>query len=63
MRCRMDLFELPDRHLRVDLRRVQPRMSEHLLDEPDVGPVFEHQYRHGVPEQVASAALSRLAIA
>ncbi len=34
----MDLLNLPDGRLHIDLRRVQPRMPEHLLDKPEGRP-------------------------
>ena len=33
-------------------------MSEHLLDEADVGAAFEHQRGHGVAEQVTGAVFA-----
>lgn len=51
MGCRMDLFELPDRDLRVDLRAPDVGVSQHLLDETEVGSVSAHQDRHDVVEQ------------
>jgi hypothetical protein len=33
---------------------------EHLLDEPDVGAVFQHQRGHGVAEQVTGSGLADL---
>ena len=32
-------------------------VAEHLLDEADIGAVFQHQGGHGVAEQVAAAVL------
>ena len=58
MRRAVDLLKLADRHLRVDLRRLQIGVAEHRLNEADIGAAFEHQRRHGVPEHVARAALA-----
>ena len=60
MRRRMDLFQQTDRDLRVDLRGGEIGVSEHLLDETDVGAAFEHQRRHRVPEQMARSGLAEL---
>ncbi len=38
----VDFAKLPDGDFGIDLRRVEPGVSEHLLDEADVGAVFEH---------------------
>lgn len=38
----VDLFEHPDGDLGVDLGGGEFGMAEHGLDEPDVGPAFEH---------------------
>jgi len=48
---RMNLLQLLDRDLGVNLGRAQLGMTQQLLDEPDVGPAFEHQGGAGVPEQ------------
>lgn len=53
MRQCVYFLELCDRHLRVDLRRRQIAVTEHRLDETDVGAVIEHQGRHSVTEDVA----------
>ena len=49
----VDGFELAHGDLCVDLGGGEFGMAEHGLDKADVGPVFEHQRCHGVPEQVA----------
>jgi hypothetical protein len=54
----MNYLQLPNRHLRVNLRRRQLCMPKHRVDEPDIRPVFQHQRRHRVPEQVATARLN-----
>ena len=53
---------MPDRDLRVNLGRLELRVSEHLLDEPDVGAAFKHQRRAGVAEQMAGPGLADLAL-
>ena len=58
MRERVHLLQFEDRDLRVDLGRVEPRVTEHLLDEADVGAVLQHERRHGVAEQMAGARLA-----
>jgi len=55
---RMNLLQLLDRDLGVNLRRRELGMTQQLLDEPDVGPAFEHQRGAGVPEQVARAPVA-----
>ena len=42
MRPGMDFAQLHDADVGVDLGGVEPGMAEHLLDEPDVGPVLQH---------------------
>ena len=46
-----------DADVRVDLGRLQVRVSQHLLDEADVGAAFEHVRRAGVAQQVRGAGL------
>ena len=48
-------------HVRVDHRRRHIRVTEQLLDRPDVVPVLEKVRREGVPERVASHSLRRAA--
>jgi hypothetical protein len=50
----MDFPQLEDADFGVNLRGVEPGMSEHLLDEPDVRPVLQHVRGARVPEQVAT---------
>jgi hypothetical protein len=38
----VDFLQLLDADFGVNLRRVQAGVSEHLLNEPDVGPVLVH---------------------
>jgi len=52
----MDFAQLNDAHVGVDLGGIEPGMTEHLLDEPDVGPVLQHVSCATVPKQVAGAA-------
>jgi hypothetical protein len=56
----VDGLEVLDRHVRVALRRGELRVTEHLLDEADVGAPFQHQRRHGVAEEVARPTLAKL---
>ncbi len=42
MRPGVDLTKLDDGDVRVDPGGVEPGVAEQLLDEADVGPVFEH---------------------
>ena len=50
MRSGVDFAKLPDGDFGIDLRRVEPGVSEHLLDEADVGAVFEHMCGTAVPK-------------
>ena len=43
--------------MRIDLRGLQAGVAKLLLDVADVGPVFQHEGRAGVPEQVTTAGL------
>jgi hypothetical protein len=36
----------------VDLRGIEPHVAQHGLNVADVGTSFEHQRRHGMPEDV-----------
>lgn len=60
MRGAVDLLQLPDRHVRVNLRCLQVRVSQHRLDEADIGSAFQHQRRHRVAEQVTRPALAEI---
>jgi hypothetical protein len=42
----------------ADLRRLQVRVAHHGLNEPDIRAAFQHQRRHRVPKQMASALLT-----
>lgn len=46
--------------MRVNLRRGQVGVTEHGLNEADVGATFEHQRGHGVTEEMARAALAEI---
>lgn len=54
----MHVFQLMDRHVRVDLRGVDRGVAQQLLDKADVRAVLQHQGGHTVPEQVAGARLA-----
>ena len=60
MGCGMNLLQRSDGDLGIDLRGLQVLMSEHLLDEADVGSALVHQRRHRVAEQMAGAGLAQL---
>ena len=49
----MNSPQLTDGHLGVYLGCLEPGVAEHLLDEADVGAVFEHVRGAGVPEEMA----------
>src|SRR5204862_7796532 len=54
------LFEPRGLYPSVDLRRGHTRMSEHLLDGPQIGPAVEQMRRERVPEGVrVDASLDR----
>src|SRR5271165_4754457 len=55
MTAGVDFLQLFDGDFGVDRRRVQLLVSEQLLDVTDVGPVFQHVRRAGVPQNVATA--------
>ena len=44
--------------MRINLRGVEPDMTEHSLDVANVRASFEHQRRHGMAEDVACARLA-----
>ncbi len=44
--------------MRINLRGVEPDMTEHSLDVANVRASFEHQRRHGMAEDVARPALA-----
>ncbi len=54
----MNLFQFADADLCVDLRGLQLGMTEHGLDEADVGSVLQHQRGHRVTEQMARATFA-----
>ena len=41
--------------MRINLRGVEPDMTEHSLDVANVRASFEHQRRHGMAEDVTCA--------
>jgi len=45
----MDFPQLDDGYVGVDLGGVEPRVSEQLLNESDVGSVFKHVRGAAVP--------------
>ncbi len=57
MTLRVSFLEIRKTHLSVDLRRLERRVPELLLDLADVGAVLQHVGRAGVAKQVAAAGL------
>ena len=49
----VDLLQRTDSDLRIDLRRFDVLVAEHLLDEADVRAVLVHQRCHRVAEEMA----------
>ena len=58
MAGRMDLLQLLNADLGVNLGGGEFGVAEELLDEADVGSVFEHQGGAGVTQKVARAAFA-----
>ncbi len=50
MRPVVDFFDLPDRKLRVALRRREPLVAKQFLNRTQVRPFFEHMRSEGVPQ-------------
>lgn len=57
MRLFVDLAQVVDADLGVNLGRVEPGVSEQLLDAAQVRAVFHHVRGAAVPQQVAGALL------
>ena len=55
----MDLGEAAHVHVRVDLRRADVRMAQHLLNGADVRAVLEQVRREAVAEDVRRDAVRR----
>lgn len=55
----VDLLQLLDADLGVNLGGGEFGVAEKLLDEADVGSVFEHQGGAGVAQQVATAGFAK----
>ena len=51
----VNFFEFSDTDAGVDLSGVESGVSELLLDETDIGAIFEHEGGAGVSEEVAAA--------
>lgn len=60
MRGRVDFLQFLDAHLGIDFSRRELAMTEHGLNEPDVGPVVVHQRCHRVAKEVARATLAHV---
>ena len=58
MRPGVDFAQGLDRHFRINLRGVEPRVSEYLLDQADVCAVLKHVRDAVVAEQMATSALA-----
>jgi len=56
----MDRLQFLHGDMGIHFRAGEIRVAEHGLDEADVGPVFEHERGHGVPEDVAGSLLADL---
>ena len=54
----VDFAKRSDRHFRVNLRGVEPRVSKQLLDQADVRAVLQHVRGAAVAEQVATASFT-----
>ena len=52
MKAPMDVLEPLLVHMRVDLRRGDIGVAEHLLDHPEIGAVVQQVRGEGVPQQV-----------
>ena len=52
MRAVVDLGHLPDRQLRVSLRRGEPLMPQQLLDRPQIRALLQHVRAKRVPQRV-----------
>jgi hypothetical protein len=52
MRCRVHVLQALDRDVRVNLRRRELRVPQHLLQITDVGAGVVHERRHRVAEDV-----------
>ncbi len=48
--------------MRVDLRGLQVRVPQHLLDKADVRAVVQHQRRHRVTEQVTRSGFAHIGL-
>jgi hypothetical protein len=59
MAAGVNLLKLFDADFGVNGGGVELGVAEQLLDESDVGPVFEHVRRAGVPQQVARGHAAR----
>lgn len=55
MRRTVHLLQPPNSHVRVERRRGELAVAEHLLDLPHVRPVFQEQRGRCVPEEVAAS--------
>ena len=52
MRAAVNLCDLPDRELRIALRRREPFVAEQLLDRPQIRAFFQHVGAEGMAQSV-----------
>jgi len=58
MRGGVDLLQHAHGDLGIHLGAGELRVAQHLLNEADVGPAFEHEGRHGMAEVMLRVALN-----
>ncbi len=56
----MDFSQLGNGHGGVDLRGVEFRVAEQLLDKTDVGSAFEQMRRASMPQQMTAAGFAEV---
>ena len=56
----VNLLQLLNADLGVNLGGGQFGVAEQLLDEADVGPVFEHQGGTGVPQRISTLLINSI---
>lgn len=58
----VNLDQFLDVHVGVNLRRIEPCVTEHFLHIADIRAIFQHQCRHCMAEQMAAATLTDTAL-
>jgi hypothetical protein len=58
----VDALQLAGEDLGAELGAGDARVTEHLLDEADLGATIEHQGGHAVPEEVTAASLAHTGV-